>query len=90
MELELPLKARLEAIDARHPDTVALLRGPLVLMAVKQEQNDPAPRVTREEMLAAQRLSEREWQVTASNGPVKLLPFTSLGNLPYTTYVRLG
>ena len=90
VELELPLKARLEAIDARHPDTVALLRGPLVLMAVKQEQNDPAPRVTREEMLAAQRLSEREWQVTASNGPVKLLPFTSLGNLPYTTYVRLG
>ena len=90
VELELPLMVRLEAIDARHPDAVALLRGPLVLMAVKQEQNDPVPRVTRERLLAAQRLSEREWQVTAPNGPVKLLPFTSLGDLPYTTYVRLG
>jgi len=59
-------------------------------VGLKQEQNDPVPRVTREGVLAAQRLSEREWQVMASNGPVKLLPFTSLGDLPYTTYVRLG
>src|SRR5208337_3927802 len=36
VELELPLRMRLEAIDAQHADTVALLRGPLVLMAVKE------------------------------------------------------
>ena len=42
MELELPLKMRLEAIDAQHADTVALLRGPLVLMAVKGEAGRPA------------------------------------------------
>ena len=35
VELEFPLTMRLEAIDAQHADTVALLRGPLVLMAVK-------------------------------------------------------
>ncbi len=29
--LELPMKMRLEAINPRHPDTVALLRGPVVL-----------------------------------------------------------
>jgi uncharacterized protein len=89
VELELPLKVRLEAIDARHLDTVALLRGPLVLMAVKQEQHSPVPKVTREKLLAPESLSEREWQVTSSNGPVRLLPFTSLGDLPYTTYVML-
>ena len=37
VELELPLKMRLEPIDAQHADTVALLRGPLVLMAVKEK-----------------------------------------------------
>lgn len=41
-------------------------------------------------LLAAERVSEWEWQVTSTNGPVKMLPFTSLGELPYTTYVNLG
>ncbi len=35
IELDLPLVSRLEAVDAQHPDTVALVNGPLVLMAVR-------------------------------------------------------
>jgi len=34
VELEMPMKMRLQILDARNPDTVALLRGPLVLFAV--------------------------------------------------------
>ena len=34
IELGLPLPVRLEAVDAQHPNQVALVRGPLVLMAV--------------------------------------------------------
>jgi hypothetical protein len=90
VELDIPLKMRLEAINARHTDTVALLRGPLVLMAVKQEQESPVPRLTREQLLAAKRVSERQWQASAANGLVTLLPFTSLGDLPYTTYVKVS
>jgi uncharacterized protein len=90
VELELPMKMRLEAIDPRHADTVALLRGPLVLMAVKNEQEGAAPRVTREQLLTARRVSQREWQAASLDGPVKLLPFTSVGDLPYTTYVKLA
>ena len=90
VELELPLRMRLEPVDARHPNTVALLRGPLVLMAVKQEQDGPAPRVTREQLLAARRVSEREWQVISSDGQLSLLPFTSIGERPYTTYLNLA
>jgi len=90
VELELPLKMRLEAVDTRHTDTVALLRGPLVLMAVKPEQEGPAPTVTREQLLAAQRVSERQWQVNSTNRAVTMLPFTSLGDRPYTTYVKAG
>lgn len=89
VDLELPLRMRLERIDAQHTDTVALLRGPLVLMAVKQEQDGPLPKVTREQLLAAMRVSERQWQVSSANGPVTMLPFTSLGERPYTTYLKV-
>jgi DUF1680 family protein len=90
VELELPLKMRLETIDAQHTDTVALLQGPLVLMAVKEAQGAPLPKVTREQLLAAKRVSERQWQVTSANGPVTMLPFTWLGSRPYTTYLKVS
>ena len=90
VELELPLAMRLEPIDAQHPDTLALLRGPLVLMAVKEKEAAPLPKVTRAELLSAKRVSERQWQVTAANGPVTMLPFTWLGSRPYTTYLRVS
>lgn len=88
--LELPMKLRLETIDARHTDTVALMRGPLVLMAAKGKQDGPVPQVTRAQLLAATRVSERQWQVNAANGRVTMLPFTSLGERPYTTYLKVG
>jgi DUF1680 family protein len=90
VELELPMKMRLETINSRHTDTVALLRGPIVLMAVKPAQNAALPQVTREQLLAAKRVSGRQWQVSSSNGTVSMLPFTSLGELPYTTYLKVG
>ena len=90
VDLELPLKMRLEAIDAQHSDTVALLRGPLVLMAVKPRQESPLPRVTREQLLAARRVSERAWQVDSADGPVTMLPFPWLGDRPYSTYLKVA
>lgn len=89
VELELPQKMRLEAVDPRHTDTVALLRGPLVLMAVKDQQDGPVPQMTREQLLNPRRVSERQWESNSTKGSVTLLPFTSLGDRPYTTYVRL-
>jgi len=90
VELELPLRMRLEAIDPRHNDTVALLRGPLVLMAVKEQQDAPLPKISRGELLAARRVNERAWRAIAANGPVTLLPFTWLGSRPYTTYLNVS
>ena len=89
IELELPLKLRLEPINARHPNAVALLRGPLVLMALKQEQGGRVPELTRAQLLAAQRQSQRQWQVSSTDGAVTFVPFTSIGERPYTTYVTV-
>jgi DUF1680 family protein len=90
VELELPLRMRTEAIDAQRPDTVVLMRGPLVLMAVKEQLEAPLPKITRSQLLAARRVSERAWEAKAESGPVTLLPFTGLGSRPYTTYVKVS
>ena len=90
VELEFPLRMHLEPIDAQHNDTVALMRGPLVLMAVKPEQGSVPPSVTREQLLAAKRVSQRQWQVETQGEPITLLPFTSIGDRPYTTYLKVS
>jgi hypothetical protein len=88
VELELPLKLRVEPIDAQHPDTVALVRGPLVLMAVKPQQDTPVPAISRRELLAAKRISQRQWQISSNGSTITLLPFTEIGARPYTTYLK--
>ena len=86
IELELPLKTRLEAIDSAHPDTVAFLSGPLVLFAIGDSQ---AP-VTRAQLMAAKKVGTQSWQVETAGGPMKLLAWTAIRDEPYTTYLRVG
>jgi len=90
IELELPLKKRLEPIDSNHAGTVALVQGPLVLMAAKPRESAPLPKVTREQLLAARRISQREWQVSSSDGPVTMTPFTWMGSRPYSVYLQVS
>ena len=85
VELELPMKARLEEVDRQHPETVGLLVGPVVLFAV----TDREPRVTRAQMLAVNRTDAQNWQVETADGPMRMLPFTAIGDEPYSTYLRV-
>jgi len=86
IELELPIANRLEAIDAQHPDTVALMNGPLVLFAI----TDAAPEVTRAQLLAASKSGRQKWQVESATGALTMLPFTEIADEPYSTYLRLS
>ena len=67
LELELPLRRRLESVDTVHPDTVALVAGPLVLMRILEEGGGATAPVARTTLLAAQRddPNGHEWQVSA-------------------------
>jgi|CZKD01.1.fsa_nt_gi DUF1680 family protein len=85
IEVELPLKARLEAIDQQHADTVALLVGPIVLFAVTES----APTVTRTQLLAVKKTGAQSWQVETASGAMKMLPFTAIEDQGYTTYLRV-
>jgi hypothetical protein len=87
IELELALPMRLEAINAKHPDTVALLRGPLVLFPVTESR----PAVTRQQLLSAVQLSQQSaWQAETGSGPLRLLPFSAITDERYATYLNVG
>jgi DUF1680 family protein len=86
LELNLPMTTRVEAIDAQHTDIVALCFGPLVLFAM----TDTQPSLTRAELLAAERSDGRTWQVKTARGQLKMLPFTEIGDAPYSTYVSVS
>ena len=85
IDVELPMRTRLEAIDTQHPETVALLVGPVVLFAVTDSQ----PAVTREQLLAAKKTGPQSWQVETGSGTMKLLPFTAIEDEQYSTYLRV-
>jgi hypothetical protein len=86
IELDLPAKTRLEAVDPQHPQTVALLFGPLVLMAL----TDSPPAVTRAGLLAAKRTGQRRWQVETPGAPLEMRPFTEIQDEQYSTYLRVS
>ena len=85
IELDLPMTTRLEPIDPQHPETVALLHGPLVLFAVTEKQ----PAVTRSNLLGAKRKGQRIWEVQIAGEPLKMLPFVEIADEPYSTYLHV-
>lgn len=90
VEMEIPLTTRLETIDPKYPGTVALMRGPLVLFALKPKQDGPTPSFHKSDLAQPERLAERAWQVRSTNGDrYRFVPFTEIGSEPYSTYVKL-
>jgi uncharacterized protein len=87
VELLLPDARRLEGVDAAHPDTVALLAGPLVLMRIVEADAAASP-VRRDSLLRAQRdrSGRHEWQVTTDVGAVNLKPFLDIDGELYNAY----
>jgi uncharacterized protein len=88
VELELPMSLRLETVDANHPDLVALMYGPLVLLAVADSQ----PSFDRNELLRAKPVNNAtgDWQATAADGSsVTMRPFMNIDKESYSAYVLL-
>ena len=88
IELELPMPLRLEAIDANHPDIVALMQGPLVLMAVGESQ----PTFDRSALLQAKPVNNAggDWTAKSADGAsVTMRPFMTIDKESYSTYVMV-
>jgi DUF1680 family protein len=87
IDLALPRKMQLEPIDQRHTDTVALLCGPLVLFAIRE--NNSIPSFTRAELMAAKQNGDQTWQAGDSRNPLKLLPYVAINDQQYSTYMNV-
>jgi len=89
IEIELPMPVRLEAVDANHPNLVALLRGPLVLFAIADSQ----PSFSRNELLRAKPANNAagDWLATSTDGSaVTMRPFMNIDKESYSTYVKVN
>ncbi|WP_263381231.1 glycoside hydrolase family 127 protein [Granulicella arctica] len=91
VELRLPISLNLEAIPSNggpeHPNTVALLYGPLVLLALRESSELGSLSLSRDALLAAERTGRMEWTVKSNSGPRRMVPFVEVGDRPYSTYV---
>lgn len=88
IQMELPMPLRMEAVDANHPNLVALLQGPLVLMAVVEAQ----PTFDAQSLLRARPLNNAagDWSAISKDGSqVMMRPFMSIDKESYSTYVRI-
>jgi uncharacterized protein len=88
VEIQLPMPLRVEIIDANHPNLVALMQGPLVLLAIADSQ----PTFSRNALLQAKPANNAkgEWLATSADGSsVTMRPFMNIDKESYSTYVLL-
>ena len=94
LDLTLPMPLRLEALPSNggpmHLDTVALLRGPQVLFAIRQPWETGALTLPAESLLKAEQTAPNKWTVETPTGTRSFVPWTALGTQTYTTYIKAG
>jgi DUF1680 family protein len=87
VDLQLARPLRLQAVDARNPDTVALCCGPLVLFALA---DGAAPRPSRRELLGASQIAKTRWEVRTESARHAFLPYIEIDDEPYTTFLHVA
>jgi DUF1680 family protein len=87
VDLELPFSSRTIAIEERAPDTVAAMRGPVMLVATDppDELAASAAALARMEPVPGKPL---EFDCRTAAGTVRMRPFYRVQREPYTTYFR--
>ena len=87
--LDTGMPLRIEAVDANHPNIVALVQGPLVLMAVAESQ----PSFEKGSLLKAKRVPNNgkgDWLAMSMDGrQITMRPFMTIDKESYSTYVTL-
>lgn len=84
VEVEFEMPMRLEAVDAKTPNRVALMHGPIALFAV----GPIPPRLKRDQLLSATRVAPagEDWQIQTDGGKLTLRPFASIMSEEYRLY----
>jgi hypothetical protein len=88
IQIQFPMPLRFEPVDANHPDIVALIQGPLVLMAIAESQ----PGFTTRALLQAKPSNNPsgDWLASSIDGrEIAMRPFLAIDKESYSTYVRI-
>jgi DUF1680 family protein len=88
VELDLPLRQRLQAVDAEHPNVVALSSGPLVLMRILDDKASSSALLPRGALLAAEQVpgDQRRWTVNHESRKFELRAFADINAQRYSAY----
>jgi len=85
IEFELSMPLKLEAVDANHPNLVALMNGPLVLFAI----GDSQPTFEESGLLQAKATNNAtgDWIAKSVDGSdITMRPFMNIDKESYSTY----
>jgi DUF1680 family protein len=87
IEIEFPFPSRTLAIEQRAPDTLAAMRGPVMLAAIDPPDvlTATSASLSRMEPVPAEPL---EFDCQTPSGKVRMRPFYRVQREPYTTYFR--
>jgi DUF1680 family protein len=91
IELTLPFHFRAVPVDNRHPDTVAVMRGPVMLVAAGTSENVTAPKAALESLQPAAGGNPLEFDCRTADPQgrsVRMRPFYQVQREPYTTYLQ--
>ncbi len=87
VDLIFPFSFRAIPVDGRHPDTVAVMRGPVMLVAVDPPEKVEASAAALARMDAVPG-KPLEFDCRSLSGAVRMRPFYQVQREPYTTYFR--
>ena len=86
VELRLPQQFRAEPIDDLHPDVVAVMRGPVMLVAIDPPDGLEKRPLPIEEGFAVPGQRAGAWTRNLDGREIVFVPFYQVQNEPYTTY----
>jgi hypothetical protein len=87
VQVQLPFSARLEPVDEQHPDTVALMWGPLMLVSLDQPLELLKKSLSPAGLKPAP-YSALTFEVPKAPSKLRFVPFYRVQEEVYTTYLR--
>jgi hypothetical protein len=90
VQLRLPQSFRAEPIDDQHPNVVAVMRGPLMLVAVDPPDGLEKRVLPIDEGFSPVAQRPGAWIRNQGGQPILFLPFHQVQNERYTTYFTRG
>lgn len=89
IRVKLPFRFRAAPVDEQHPSTVALMRGPLMLVALDPQLTFPRRAVSSEQGLRSMPHQAMSFELSGSETRLRFKPFYQVQDSAYTNYLNL-